>query len=109
MGIRDILKDRERGLTVPVPGPLRPKDPNPAPRIYEATKRELHQKILREIDVRRFDPARQPDAFREAVREIVAGALEAGPLPLTKEEKETLTQDMVEESMGMGPLTPYLN
>ncbi len=107
MGLREILKHRAGMPPGPGAAPS-PAAPRPAAQVesYGAIKRDLHQQILREIDVRRYDPVRDPNAFKEAVRAVVIQALEAAPLPLNREEKRRLTEDVVEESMGMGPLTP---
>lgn len=106
MGIRDHLKHRGFPFqTNPPPGKPVAK-PVPEVKSYEIIKREFHERILREIDVRKFDPVKEPGAFKDAVRELITRALETNPVPLNRDEKERLTSDLVEESMGMGLLTP---
>jgi len=109
VGIREILKKKERSalltsrLDAPAPRPLEPELKG-----YESTKRGLHQKILRELDVRKFDPLRDPDTFRALVEQMLAEELEVAPLPLNRQEKDRLTEDLIQESLGMGPLAPLL-
>jgi pilus assembly protein CpaF len=107
VGIRDHLKHRGFPFQQAAPQPGKPlAKPNPEVKSYEVIKREFHEKILKEIDVRRFDPVKEPAAFKEAVRELITNSLETTPVPLNRDEKERLTSDLVEESMGMGLLTP---
>lgn len=113
MGLRDILKSRpeafEPGKGGPPrreTGPTTPAPPSPSARAYTSIKNKLHQRILEEIDIRRFHPARDLDAFRSAVRDLVDRTLEESPLPLSKEGRERVAKDVVEEAIGLGPLGP---
>lgn len=118
MGLRDLLKkSQERQNTIPARLSAEPHDPVKAmfrakdepkaagmSEAYANVKHQLHQRILREVDVTRFDPDRDREAFRSAVTAIIQETLAQSPAPLTKEEKARLTDDVLSEAIGLGPL-----
>lgn len=117
MGIRDVLKASKytsMGQLAPVakPGNLYVKvagetsDAN-ASRL-ESIRRQLYQNILREVDIARFDPVRDLDAFRAAAQSVIDRTLSEQALPLSREEKDELSHEVVEEAIGMGPLGPLM-
>jgi pilus assembly protein CpaF len=118
MGLRDLLKkSQERQSQVPARLTAEPQDAVKAifrakeePKgaamsdAYANVKHQLHQRILREVDVTKFDPDRDREAFRGAVTAIIQETLAESPVPLTKEEKARLTDDVLGEAIGLGPL-----
>ncbi|HLG42940.1 MAG TPA: CpaF family protein [Planctomycetota bacterium] len=119
MGLRDLLKkSQERQNVVPARLAAAATDPVRAvfkqqsdegkatglPDAYSAIKHRLHQRILKEVDVTRFDPDRDRDAFRSAVNAIIQETLAESRAPLTKDEKERLIEDVLSEAVGLGPL-----
>jgi pilus assembly protein CpaF len=76
---------------------------------YSILKHQLHQRILRQVDITQFDLANDKDAFKRVVQSIVADALASSNVPLTREEKERLAEDTIAEAVGLGPLGPLLD
>jgi len=75
---------------------------------YNALKHQLHQRILRQVDITQFDLARDHDAFKRVVQAIVAETLALSNVPLSREEKDRLAEDTIAEAVGLGPLGPLL-
>jgi len=84
-----------------------PERPRPAATEYLGVKGELHQRLLDEIDRRNLLGAGE-DALTEVVREFVTGVLETEDLPLNEQERKRLVDDLMEETLGVGPLAPLM-
>ncbi|MBN8732691.1 MAG: CpaF family protein [Acidobacteria bacterium] len=74
---------------------------------YHAVKATLQERLLAEIGERNLlgSNDRQVNA---AVQEFAARILEQENIPLNEEERNRLAEDLVEETMGLGPLAPLL-
>jgi pilus assembly protein CpaF len=121
MGLRDLLKKNQKRQNLVPPRLSSTQDPvkqalkkeeggrQSVASTYATIKHQLHQRILKEVDVTRFDPDRDRDAFRSAVNQIIQETLAETPVPLTKEEKDRLTDDVLSEAVGLGPLGELLD
>ncbi|PQO28995.1 CpaF family protein [Blastopirellula marina] len=83
---------------------------SPAPLIEERgavnylnVKSNLHQSLLDDLDRRNLIGAGE-DQLAELVQDFVDQAIESGDLPLNDAERERLTADLLEETLGVGPL-----
>jgi pilus assembly protein CpaF len=78
-----------------------------APSEYLAIKGVLHQRLLDELDERKLLTARD-EQLTEAVEQFVANVLETEKLPLNEAERHRLAEELIEETLGVGPLAPLL-
>lgn len=107
MGLRDVLKSLESEPAPVRTAPIGAPPPPPSPGLqYDGIKREMQALVMKEIDVSRFDPSKDQEVFKAAVRDIVERTLAERTMPLSREERERLALDIVEETLGLGPLAP---
>src|SRR5579884_1216804 len=75
---------------------------------YNAVKAAIHRKLIQKLDMERLT-----EADREAVRREVAQILESLVMsestPMTLQERERLSQEVLNEVFGLGPLEPLLS
>src|SRR5579884_966098 len=75
---------------------------------YNAVKAAIHRKLIHKLDMERLT-----EADREAVRREVAQILESLVMsestPMTLQERERLSQEVLNEVFGLGPLEPLLS
>jgi pilus assembly protein CpaF len=74
---------------------------------YGAVKGVLHQRLLDEIDERRLIGVRE-DQLAAFVNEFVERVLSTENLPLNEVERNRLSDDLMEETLGAGPLAPLM-
>jgi pilus assembly protein CpaF len=70
---------------------------------YLSVKGELHERLLNEINRRNLMGVGE-EALATAVREFVQRLLEGEPLPLNDAERNQLANELIEETVGVGPL-----
>ncbi len=74
---------------------------------YQVVKGQLHQQLLDDIDRRNLLSASE-ERLTEFVEQFVAQALALEELPLNDEERRCLVEDLLEETLGVGPLAPLM-
>lgn len=74
---------------------------------YLRIKSDLHQQLLTDLDRRNLISAGE-DQLAEVVEDFVDQALELQDLPLNDGERRQLVDDLLEETLGVGPLAPLL-
>jgi pilus assembly protein CpaF len=74
---------------------------------FLAIKGELHERLLDDLDRRGLLGANE-DQLLEIVREFVDQALETTNLPMNDGERRRLVDDLLEETLGVGPLAPLM-
>jgi pilus assembly protein CpaF len=76
---------------------------------YQALKGRVHQELLSVLDLSRLPQIRREDAERE-IRTIIGTILsrEIHSMPLTLAERDRLTEDVLNELFGLGPLEGLL-
>ncbi len=75
---------------------------------YLTVKSELHSQLLNELD-RTGRLQAGEESIRSFVREFVARALATEDLPLNDVERRRLAEDLAHETMGVGPLAPFMS
>ncbi len=70
-------------------------------------KAQLHERLLDDIGERNLLGSNE-DQVQQAVQDFVTRTLEAEELPLNEEERERLSDELLEETMGVGPLAPLM-
>ncbi len=74
---------------------------------YLTVKSILHQQLLEDID-RQDRMTASEDELVQLVTDFVADSLTSQDLPLNEAERKQLVDDLVEETIGVGPLAPLL-
>jgi pilus assembly protein CpaF len=74
---------------------------------YQSVKARLHGRLLDEIDERNMMGAGE-EALAEAVREFVDRVLATEDVTLNEAERRRLSDDLAEETLGVGPLAPLM-
>ncbi|QDU98842.1 CpaF family protein [Lignipirellula cremea] len=77
------------------------------PVAYLAVKGDLHQRLLDDLDRRGLLGADE-EQLAEVVREFVDQALTLQELPLNDSERRRLVDDLLEETLGVGPLASLM-
>ncbi|MFN4259630.1 MAG: CpaF family protein [Gemmataceae bacterium] len=89
----------------------RPLDAQPIQRLgraqYLSVKGELHERLLNLINERGLF-AQGEDVLTGVVREFVADVLRSEDLTLNETERKQLAHDLLEETVGVGPLAPLM-
>ena len=74
---------------------------------YVTVKGDLHQRLLDELDRRHLLGASE-ETLADFVRSFVSEELQAEDLPLNEEERRRLVDDLLEETLGVGPLATLM-
>ncbi len=74
---------------------------------YVSVKGALHQRLLDELDRRNLLGASE-ETLTQFVESFVDEALQAEDLPLNEDERRRLVDDLLEETLGVGPLAPLM-
>jgi len=74
---------------------------------YRKIKQDLHRRILEEIDLEQMDRLKREHAIQET-RKIIRTTLERDNAPLTLAEREKISQEILDELFGLGPIEPLL-
>ncbi len=74
---------------------------------YLAVKAALHARLLEEIGERRLLDSDSADVAA-AVQEFATRAIQSEDIPLNEAERVRLAEELVDETIGMGPLAPLL-
>lgn len=74
---------------------------------FERIKRALHNEILEGLD---FDQvgATPREELAQKLRDTLAMEIEVRQLPLNRQERERLVEEILDEILGLGPLEPLL-
>jgi pilus assembly protein CpaF len=78
-----------------------------ANRVYTDVKVRLHQRLLEEINLTAIEKL-PPEAFREQTGAIITRLLKAERVQLNQREQAQITNDVIDEMIGLGPLEPLL-
>jgi pilus assembly protein CpaF len=79
-----------------------------APRVdYLSIKARLHNRLLDEIGERSMFGSGE-DAIARAVHDFVTHVLETEDVPLNQEERDRLSDELTQETLGVGPLAPLM-
>jgi pilus assembly protein CpaF len=74
---------------------------------YLVVKGELHQRLLDDLDRRNLLTASE-ERLTEFVQEFVDAALASEDVLLNDDERRRLVDDLLEETLGVGPLAPLM-
>jgi len=95
----------------PRPGAVEPdkgESATPPDRLdYLAIKGALQERLLDELGERNLFGLREADVAR-SIEEFTARVLEAENVPLNEAERRRLSEELIEETIGLGPLAPLM-
>ncbi|HTA18870.1 MAG TPA: CpaF family protein [Polyangia bacterium] len=116
MGLRDRLKAPPAAVTPNVPRAPAAADTTLSQTgqwsgisadIYQDLKHELHQKLIEKLDLRTIEKLPR-EQLREELRSILSNLLQGTELPLNRQEREHMVEELLDEVTGLGPLEPLL-
>ncbi len=121
-GVEDLRAARDRfrmALTTAAASRLRPerarsengsrleRERVAGPVDYLSIKADLHERLLDEIGDKNLLGSGE-EAVEQAVKEFVDRILASEELPLNRLERDRLADELVEETLGIGPLAPLM-
>jgi len=112
MGLRDRLKRSELSASSTPNASAAPSanalsDLGAVVEVYQELKHGLHGKLIEKLDLSTIEKLPRAQ-LRDELRLILAGMLAETELPLNRQERETLIEDLLDEVTGLGPLEPLL-
>ena len=75
--------------------------------VYQKLKHELHQKLIEKLDLKTIDKLPR-EQLRDELRLILSSLLAGSELPLNRNEREAMVEELLDEVTGLGPLEPVL-
>jgi len=74
---------------------------------YQELKSRVHHKLIEKLDLSTIDTIPQ-DQLRGQVRLALEAIIAGETLPLSRADREKLTEEVVHETLGLGPIEPLL-
>ena len=74
---------------------------------YQQVKADLHRKILDRLDLEKLGKT-TGDSARNEVLVVIRNAISSEAIPLSYQERTTLSGEILDEIFGLGPLEPLL-
>ena len=97
---------RQRG------GAVRARRPQPraeaAKDRFEDLKESVHTELLQQLGPQLYDANLEAAELEAKVRTVLADVLAASNRPLTRGDRDRITQEIADDILGYGPLEPYL-
>ena len=81
--------------------------PLASPSDFGLLKAAIHRKLIQKLDMDRLKHADR-DAVRSELAQIIETLVGAESTPMTYQERERLSQEVLDEVFGLGPLEPLL-
>ena len=75
---------------------------------FEDLKESVHSELLQQLGPQLYDANLEATELEHKVRGVLADVLAATNRPLTRADRERITQDIADDILGYGPLEPYL-
>jgi pilus assembly protein CpaF len=77
-------------------------------RAYQKLKSRIHQRLVESIDIQALTLLDQSDALEAAIERTLHVLIDEEKLPLTADERLDVVRDVLNETLGLGPLEPLL-
>src|ERR1700721_2542205 len=74
---------------------------------FAAVKTAIHRKLIQKLNLERLTEANREDVRRE-VTQILETLVVGESTPMNLQERERLSQEVLDEVFGLGPLEPLL-
>ena len=75
---------------------------------FEDLKESVHTELLQQLGPQLYDANLEAAELESKVRVVLAEVLAASNRPLTRGDRERITQEISDDILGYGPLEPYL-
>jgi pilus assembly protein CpaF len=75
---------------------------------FDDLKESVHSELLQQLGPQLYDANLDAAELESKVRVVLADVLAASNRPLTRIDRERITQDISDDILGYGPLEPYL-
>ncbi len=75
---------------------------------FEDLKESVHSELLQQLGPQLYDANLDAADLESKVRVVLADVLAGSNRPLTRGDRERITQDISDDILGYGPLEPYL-
>ncbi|MGC1186168.1 MAG: hypothetical protein WA871_02140, partial [Candidatus Acidiferrales bacterium] len=75
---------------------------------FNAVKIAIHRKLIQKLNLDRLKEIRREDV-RHEMAQILESLVVGESTPMTLEERERLSAEVLDEVFGLGPLEPLLN
>ena len=75
----------------------------------QALKSRIHNRLIESLDINAVTQIEGTKVLENAIEQTIMLLLAEEKLPLTTSEKQQLTRDILNETLGLGPLEPLLN
>src|SRR5947209_6858539 len=105
-----VTRVKEKPRAAPASAAERPRPEQPPPPVatqYLAVKGVLHERLLDEINARNLLGSSE-EVLADLVRDFVGRVLEEDDHPLNEAERKQIAEDLLEETVGVGPLAPLM-
>jgi pilus assembly protein CpaF len=89
------------------PGPRRTLSPQQGDRIEEI-KGNIHAELLQQLGPRLYDTEMDQHDLDHQVRQVLNEVLNGQERPLSKTDRDQVTQEITDDILGYGPIEPYL-
>jgi pilus assembly protein CpaF len=76
---------------------------------FQELKERIHEEIIQEIDPTILDSKDNTDIVKQTVQNMVIDKLAEEETPLSRADRETILQDLMDEVLGYGPIQTYLD
>ncbi len=100
----DREEETKKGMTVIVSGQKEEQKADP----YKELKVKIFEKVVEEVKITQDDNG-DMTAVEDEIRGIVNNVIESEAQYLTRNERNIITRDIINETIGYGPITPLLN
>jgi pilus assembly protein CpaF len=111
MGLRDRLQRVQQAGVVAAANGVASAAAGPSTAVsvelFQELKGEMHQRLIDKLDLRTIDQLTR-EQLRDELRQILGGVLAATELPLNRNERELMVEELLDEVTGLGPLEPLL-
>ncbi len=75
---------------------------------FQKVKADIHRQLVESLDISRLE-AMKPERLRREVRALAEQLTQATAEPLGEGERERLTDEIMNEAFGLGPLEAFMN
>ncbi len=75
---------------------------------FSELKEHVHSELLQQLGPQLYDANLDAAELAVKVRSVLADVMAGSDRPLTRGERERITQDIADDILGYGPLEPYL-
>ena len=94
---------REAEQPSPAPAPV----PAPVNR-HDGIKALIHRRMIERLSLANLDSV-ESGTLRIQIRQIISGLIAEETIPLSEAERDSLEDEVLNETFGLGPIEPYLH